>query len=277
MPTMRRDVQHSVDPHAQLQKACHQCSWSLHPLLLLRYLLLLIQKKDFPKLVVALLVLAWPATAGQGSIGMRKVDWKAAVQNGKQHLYFMLHLHAPKTAGSTFHMHSVKSIPFLRHCQHIPTAFLQPINTMGALQSNLNAAIGNSSCNFVTPFKNAFSTFAPCNYTLAKAKHELTAHTFFIGLAGPFYAASLCLLDYQLGLFDHGKCGDLCAPESQRHPNINSLPSQVAVESMYSVHELKWLASANEMDSILFAFAQQLVLKRIRYAETETRARLLCF
>jgi hypothetical protein len=88
----------------------------------------------------------------------------------------------------------------------------------------------------------------------------LTSQFFWVGLTDK-YEQSLCLLHYQLGIFDPGQCRHVCASlansDSKQSPlnlvvkkNVNG--DEIAEQNSLSQREIKFLRSISNDDQLIY-------------------------
>lgn len=93
-----------------------------------------------------------------------------------------------------------------------------------------------------------------------------------------YMQASLCLLEFQLGVFDKNKCSAQCdSIEGDTRGNIvaNTYKSK-AQDAHYTYQDLKNVEEITRKDAVLYAYGLQLFLERVKYVETLHKIKMVC-
>eukprot|EP00873_Tetraselmis_striata_P041664 jgi/Tetstr1/461928/TSEL_007006.t1 len=126
-------------------------------------------------------------------------------------------------------------------------------------------------------------------HTLEAAKALLVGNVFFFGFMD-YWHESLCLLSYQLNLFDRTLC-NLCGDEALEMPaegftlsqrffmgsKRTGVKKEDALENaQLSVNQLKEVQAMNAMDVHLYTWAVEVFKARVRQVEQEEGVGILC-
>jgi len=130
--------------------------------------------------------------------------------------------------------------------------------------------------------------------TVEDAVKVLDDELFFVGIVEHF-ELSLCLLEYQLGMFDPEKCSSSCDESSlvKKDPTAGDTTAANSDESIqatntaeqhaldvdkmtFTVQDLKAIQDLTRLDAIIYAHGLDMFFKRIKVIEKEYGITMFC-
>jgi len=127
--------------------------------------------------------------------------------------------------------------------------------------------------------------------TVEDVKHIIQHELFFVGIA-EYYEASLCLLEYQLGIFDASQCNRTCGGDDasgsvkkkmklrkkmrEKVLHHNAAKDHHVDDLHFTLNDLKVIQQLSLQDAQVYAHGLELFMKRVKVVEEEHGVTMIC-
>lgn len=134
--------------------------------------------------------------------------------------------------------------------------------------------------------RNDFDVPSTTDATVEDVKHIIEHELFFVGIA-EYYEESLCLLEYQLDIFDPSKCNRTCDDAALGGSRKTSMRGNVVHDNAalrypsvrrlrFGLEDLKAIQQLSLQDAQVYAHGLNLFMSRIKVVEQEHGVTIVC-